>query len=178
MFEAAAIVLSTNLVSSRMLLRVWYFITLLLTALLMGTSFAHTLEMPAKLAVDGLTWMKFQHTLYPFFAYICAPIELSAIFTSTGLTFLMRGERRAFYAILTAAVCLAAAFGVWLGFTNAVNAETGKWTANSLPSDWAAWRAQWEYSHAARFVLHFCGFNLLALSPVMLLPTDRSGRLQ
>lgn len=156
-----------------MLLRAWYFITLVLTALLMGTSFAHTLEMPAKLSVDGLTWMMFQHTLYPFFAYIGAPIELGAIFTASGLAFLMRGERRAFYLILTAALCLAAAFGVWLGFTNVVNAETGKWTANALPLDWAAWRAQWEYSHVARFALHFCAFNLLALSLIMLL-TDRS----
>jgi hypothetical protein len=33
---------------------------------MMGTSFADTLEMPAKLAVDGPVWMLFQHTLYPF----------------------------------------------------------------------------------------------------------------
>lgn len=44
------------------------------------------------------------------------------------------------------------------------NAETGKWTANSLPSDWASWRAQWEYSHAARFVLHLSG--IVSFSPV------------
>ena len=74
-----------------MLLRFWYFITLILTALLMGTSFAHTLEMPAKLAVYGLTCTMFQHTLYPFFAYIARPIELGAIFTATGLAFLLRG---------------------------------------------------------------------------------------
>jgi len=50
-----------------MQVRAWYFATLVLTALLMGTSFAHTLEMPAKLSVDAPTWMLFQHTLYPYF---------------------------------------------------------------------------------------------------------------
>lgn len=153
-----------------MQVRAWYFVTLVLTALLMGTSFAHTLEMPAKLAVDGPTWILFQHTLYAFFAYIGAPIELGSIFTAAGLAFLLRGQRPAFYLLSSAALCLAAAFGVWLGFTNVVNAETGKWTANSLPSDWASWRAQWEYSHAARFVFHLCGFMLLALALAMRLP--------
>lgn len=148
----------------------WYFLTVVLTALLMGTSFAHTLEMPAKLAVDGPTWMLFQHTLYPYFAYVGAPVELGSIFTGAVLAFLMRRQRPAFYLISTAALCSAAGFGVWLAFTNVVNAETGTWTANSLPSDWAGWRAQWEYSHAVRFLFHLCAFKLLALSLIILLP--------
>jgi hypothetical protein len=156
-----------------MLVRAWYLGTLVLTALLMGTSFAHTLEMPAKLAVDGPVWMLVQHTLYPFFAYVGAPVELGSIFTAAGLAFLLRGQRPDLYVTSIAALCLAAAFGVWLGFTNPVNVETGRWTADSLPSNWAAWRAQWEYSHAVRFVLHFCGFVLLALRLVMSLPDSR-----
>ncbi len=147
-----------------MSLRGWYFVTLLLTALLMGTSFAHTLEMPAKLAVDGLTWMTFQHTLYRYFAYVGAPVELGSIAGVAWLTTLTRNHRRTFYLALFAALCFVSAFGVWLGFTNSVNAETAQWTANSLPPDWSAWRTQWEYSHAARFTLHFLGFMALLLS--------------
>jgi hypothetical protein len=45
-------------------LRVWYFVTLVLTALPTGTSFAHTLELPAKMKVDGRLWLTFQRTLY------------------------------------------------------------------------------------------------------------------
>jgi len=59
-----------------MLVQICYFATLVLTALLMGTSFAHALEMPQKLSVDGQTWLTFQHTLYPYFAYIGGPLEL------------------------------------------------------------------------------------------------------
>ena len=39
-----------------MFIQVWYFLTLTLTSLLMGTSFAHTLEMPAKMNVNGQLW--------------------------------------------------------------------------------------------------------------------------
>ena len=125
----------------------------------MGTSFAHTLEMPAKMTVDGVLWMTFQHTLYPYFAYIGAPIELGSIISTAGLSFLLRGKRPGFYQALIATICLATAFFVvWLGFTNVVNAETAKWTADSIPQDWAEWRRQWEYSHATRFVLHLAGF--------------------
>src|SRR5262245_38352549 len=113
-----------------MTLRAWYFLTLILTALLMGTSFGHTLEMPAKMKVDGPLWMMFQHTLYPYFAYIGAPVELGAIIVASVLSFLLR-RRPGFYPALIGAASLAVAFFiVWLGFTNPVNGETAKWTPN------------------------------------------------
>lgn len=153
-----------------MLLCAWYFVTVILTALLMGTSFAHTLEMPPKMTVDGVLWMTFQHTLYPYFAYAGAPVELGSIIGAAGLSFLLRGKHPGFYHALVATICLATAFFVvWLIFTNAVNAETAKWTADSIPADWAKWRRQWEYSHAIRFVLHLTGFALLLLPLVALL---------
>ena len=93
-----------------MSIRAWYFVTLLLTALLMGTSFAHTLEMPGKLTVDGLTWLTFQHTLYHYFAYVGAPVELGSIASLAWLTILTRNHRRTFYLALVAAVCFASAF--------------------------------------------------------------------
>jgi hypothetical protein len=161
-----------------MLLRAWYFVAVMLTALLMGTSFGHTLEMPAKMKVDGVLWMTFQHTLYPYFAYAGAPIELGAIASAAGLAYLLRGRHPGFYPALVAAICLAAAFFiVWLGFTNVVNSETGKWTADTIPADWAAWRRQWEFSHAVRFVLHLAGLTLLVFPFVASAPAlDASKR--
>ena len=156
-----------------MLLRAWYFVTLILTALLMGTSFAHTLEMPAKMTVDGTLWMTFQHTLYPYFAYAGAPVELGSIISAAGLSYLLRGKRPGVYQALLATAFLATAFfAVWLGFTNVVNAETAKWTADSIPQDWREWRRQWEYSHATRFVLHLTSFALLIFTPIALLPRE------
>jgi hypothetical protein len=155
-----------------MKLRIWYFVTLLLVGLLMGTSFGHTLEMPAKLRVDEQLWMTFQHTLYPYFAYAGAPIELGAIVTAAVLSFLVRRQDAAYYFALLGAACVTLAFFVvWLGFTNPVNAETAGWTASSIPSDWAQWRRQWEYSHAVRFGLHLIGFSALVLSSLIMGPS-------
>jgi len=154
--------------------RVWHFITLILVALLLGTTFGHALEMPMKMNVDGRLWMTFQHTLYRYFAYIGAPIEIGAIISLGILSFMMRRHHPvSFYLVLTAALCVAAAFFVvWLGFTNPVNAETAKWTADTIPLNWAEWRRQWEYSHLARFALHLIGFGALGLSSMV---TSRKG---
>jgi hypothetical protein len=45
-----------------------------------------------------------------------------------------------------------------------------KWKARSIPRDWKEWRAQWEFSHAARFVLQLIGFGALLLSALRLQP--------
>jgi len=48
---------------------------------------------------------------------------------SAVVPFVARRDRQAFYPALLATTCLAIAFFVvWLGFTNAVNAQTAKWT--------------------------------------------------
>jgi len=95
-----------------MFIHIWYFLTLTLTSLLMGTSFAHTLEMPAKMNVDGQLWRTFQHTLYPYFAYIGAPVEIGAIVATAVLSYLVRADRPAFYLALTGTICLSLAFFV------------------------------------------------------------------
>jgi hypothetical protein len=145
-----------------MLVQICYFAALVLTALLMGTSYAHALEMPQKLRVEGPLWLTFQHTLYPYFAYVGAPVELGSIGAAAFLAYLVRAQRPAFFLALTAVVCLAIAFFVvWLGFTNPVNSQTARWTAASMPADWTSWRRQWEYSHLARFALHLIAFGAL-----------------
>ena len=67
---------------------------------------------------------------------------------------MVRKRRPAFHLTTLAAICIAVAFFlVWLVFTREVNEQTARWTAQSIPADWAEWRRQWEYSHAIRFVL-------------------------
>jgi hypothetical protein len=47
-----------------MRLQIWGFITLLLVALLLGLSFAHVLERPAKMTYDGPLYVTLQRSLY------------------------------------------------------------------------------------------------------------------
>ena len=146
-------------------LALWRFLAVVLTALLLGTTFAHVLEMPAKLHVDATLWMTLQHTLYRAFGSIGAVVEVGALSSVLVLSVLLRQHRRALWLTLFAAACLLIAFFVvWLVFTSAVNAETARWTATSIPADWMLWRTRWEFSHALRFALHLVAFCSLVLS--------------
>jgi hypothetical protein len=147
-----------------MMLRLWRLVTLVLTALVMGTSFCHVLEMPVKMQAEGPLWTNLQQFLYRYFAIAGGTVEIGALLSTGLLAYLLRGRPPSFRLTVLAAVALAASFAVWLSFVNPVNAQTAAWTADSVPGRWAAWRTQWEYGHAARFVLHLTAFIALTLS--------------
>ena len=50
-----------------MLIRIWRFLTLVLTALLTGMTFCHVLEMPAKLQYSASMYLALHRTLYVAF---------------------------------------------------------------------------------------------------------------
>ena len=136
--------------------------TLLLVALLLGTSFAHALELPQKMRADGALWLTFQRSLYPFFAYVGGPIEGAALVSICLLAVKRRRAQRSYAASVAAAACILLAFAIWVTLIQPVNAEIGALGAGVVPYQWAAMRSQWEFSHLSRFVLHLCGFVLLA----------------
>jgi hypothetical protein len=147
-----------------LILRGWRLITLLLTALVMGTTFCHVLEMPMKMQVDGRLWTTLQHILYRYFAIVGGTVEIGAILAAALLSYRVRGSPPAFRLTVVGAIALAVSFAVWLWFVNPVNAQTAAWTVDSISGDWGAWRAQWEYGHAVRFALHLIAFSTLTLS--------------
>jgi hypothetical protein len=140
-----------------MFLTAMHFSTALLVALVMGTTLAHALEMPAKMHVSASFWVDCQHTLYRFFRYVAGPIEIAAILIAAALAYFSFGSA-AFAASLVASILLIIAFLVWASVTERVNRQVAKWTAADIPLDWEQWRARWEYSHLVRFVLHLGAF--------------------
>ena len=158
-----------------MFIHVWYFLTLTLTSLLMGTSFAHTLEMPAKMNVDGQLWRTFQHTLYPYFAYVGAPVG-------------DRRDRHHGSFILSRARLIGRLF-IWRSPARFV------WPSHFSSSGWdlpirsmprrpngqhLRFRrtgvdgvASGNTPHAARFVLHWIGFSALLISLIRMLHCRR-----
>jgi hypothetical protein len=140
--------------------------TVLLVALVMGTTLAHALEMPAKMHVSGSFWIECQHTLYRFFRYIAGPIEVVAVLISAALAYFTFG-RPAFGASLVASLLLIIALIVWAVVTERVNRQVAKWTAADIPRDWERWRMRWEYSHLVRFLLHFVAFAALVVAALV-----------
>jgi hypothetical protein len=155
-----------------MFLRIWRLVTMMLAALTMGTTFAHALELPAKMNYDAALWTTLQQSLYWGFGNIGGYFEAATVFLAAPvLTFLVRKRRPAFQWTLAGTVCFALAFFVvFLVFTEPMNREITQWTPQSVPTNWTQVRNQWEYSHVARFVLHLMGLSALLISVLVEVP--------
>jgi len=143
------------------------FAALILTSLTLGISFARVLEMPAKLAFPPDLYVALQNSLYVAFAppNVGAFVEPAAILAVLILAYRVRRRRPAFWLAVGTAFCLLLAFPVvFFIFTEPASAAFQAARPAAVPAEFAGYRSQWEYSHAARFILHLAGFGLLALS--------------
>ena len=172
--------LKRNYVPGReiMLLKIMRFFTLVFVALSMGMAFCHALQLPAKMQYDGSQYVMLQNSLYVAFGppNIGAFIEFAAILTPIALTFLVRKRRPAFQLTLAATICLLVSFPVvFFLFTEPANTVFRQATPTSVPANWVELRNQWEYSHAARFLLDLVGFSAL-LSSILAEKTQKGER--
>ena len=132
-------------------------LSLLLTA---GTAFAHLLEMPHKLAMDYAPWFAVQATLYDGWGRVLGVLLAVEI---VGFVLVAIAYRPARSGVVMVFVCIALAEGVvFLAFIAPTNAAVEGWQAAGragMLDGWQALRANWEYGHAARFVLLTLGGN-------------------
>lgn len=148
-----------------MILKIGRFLTVMFVSLSMGPAICHLLEMPAKMAYDGLFWLKISQTLYgPRFGTVGAFFELGAVLTSIILVFLVRRRKPAFAWTMLVAICMLAihlSFWIWIA---PVNAKIAAMTPETLSADWTQLRYQWEHTHAARAYLHMIAIAALIIS--------------
>jgi hypothetical protein len=145
-----------------MLIKIWRFITILLTALSLSLSVCHLLEMPQRLKFDAQLWVRVTvfEGIFRYFGSIGALFEVGSVLTAIVLVFLVRKRGRAiFYSTLGGAICLIMALASWFLFVNTANAELARWLVNPIPPDFASWRNQWEYGHAANAFIKIAGFG-------------------
>jgi hypothetical protein len=142
--------------------KVFYFATLILAALLLGTTFARALELPEKMRAGAPTSLTVSHSFYPLFTYLGGLIEGAALVASSLFAVKKWRAQRGYTAAAAAAVCLLLSFAIWLTLIRAVNSEIAALDASVVPYRWMALQSQWELSHLSRFVLHLSGFVLLA----------------
>jgi hypothetical protein len=147
--------------------RAWRFLTLLLVTLTLGLSFAHTLELPAKLEYDGRLYITIQQTLYRWWGppLVGAALEPAAVLATAVLAFLVRARRTEFMVTLGSTLLLLLAFPVvFFLAVEPANAVFRQATPEAVPADWMQLRLQWEYGHATRFALHLTAFASLLAS--------------
>ena len=70
------------------------------------------------------------------------------------------------------AALFALALATWSSVVFPVNTEMATWPSDGVPADWSAWRARWEYGHAARAVLQIGGLASLLLSVIIETPSE------
>jgi hypothetical protein len=156
------------------MVKIWQFLTLTLTALNLGLTFSHVMEMPAKMKYGGSLYGTINNTLYLKFG--TAPgiaVEIGSIAAALVLAYLVRRRGPVFWWTLAGALCLLAAQVLWWVTVAPANAQIRTWAA-AVPADWTQVRDQWERSHAARFVLQLGGLGALLLALLREIPAAPS----
>lgn len=120
-----------------------FFVALLATALLLGPALAHALSLPNKIGVGGDEYFVMQRA-YDGWANLAWLISVE--FTGLLAVAIIHWRDKALRApILISFASVILAQIVFWTFTFPANAATENWTMQ--PENWAALRAQWEYSH-------------------------------
>src|SRR5262249_48371936 len=132
-----------------MFLRIWRFITITLTALLMGATFCQVLESPAKTLYPAELYLTLHRTLYVAFGppNIGAFLEIGAILAAVALVFLTRKRRPAFWLTLAGAAFLVAGLAVYFVFVEPANVAMKAMPLNAPPAGVARLLRLWAYGH-------------------------------
>jgi hypothetical protein len=146
-----------------------WMLVLVLSALILGLTFAHVLELPQRLHYSAELWMRLTqpNALYRYFGLVGGPLEVAAVLSLAGLATAVRRRRSTGRFAIAAAAMHAAALGTWLAVVAPANVEIGHWTVRGIPSDWEYWRIRWESGHAASFALLLTGFCLLVAAVLL-----------
>jgi hypothetical protein len=150
-----------------MLLRIWRFAAIYLTALTLSLTFCHLLEMPRKMQYGERLYVAVQHSLYLYFAWVGAFAEVGAVVFLIVLSILLRNRGAVFHLTAAATLCIAAGLAIWFAVVSPANAQMAQWSSVPLPANWANVRRQWEIGHAVSAVLDLVGFGALVLSVVL-----------
>jgi len=122
---------------------------------------AHVLEMPNKFRLDGPLWLAVQKTLYNGWGpFIGAPTEIGSLVLCLVLSWRAE-DRRARRLWLLAACAYGAMLAAFFALNAPVNAALVAWQPDTLPADWASYRARWELGHGLAALFSALGLLLV-----------------
>ena len=156
-----------------MALKVVRFLAFFFVALALGAGLAHLYALPNKIEMTKQAYLVAQQA-YRGWATL-GVVVVGEIVMLLALSIMVRARRPAFGLSFAAFLCVVGGLGIFWAYTYPANRATDYWT--TLPADWMALRAQWEYSHAAGATLTLVAFVLLVVSVLMDdSPTRADGR--
>ena len=145
-----------------MLLKFLGLIAVVSVAMCLVPAGAHFFELANKMSMSQPEYMTVQK-IYAGWSFFGIAFIAALLLTLTH-TFMIRGDRAAFFLSLVAFLCLAATQGIFWLFTYPMNVASTNWTVT--PADFEAARRQWEYSHAVNAVLTFVALVTITASVI------------
>jgi hypothetical protein len=143
-----------------MRLRSIQFLAIIFTALALVPGGAHFFEMFNKIELDQAQYLIVQN-IYRGWALFGIAL-FGALFANIAQAVMLRGQTTAFWFAVAACIGIAANLAIFFIWTYPTNVATNNWT--TVPENWQALRAQWEYSHAANALVMFASFCSVTLS--------------
>jgi hypothetical protein len=137
---------------------IFLFLSLVFAALALVPAGAHLAELANKIDLAREPYFVVQQ-IYRGWA-LFGIVVIGALGSTAALTWALRREGRPFGLAALAFLCIVGTQAIFWTFTFPANRATVNWT--SIPENWLALRAQWEYSHAASAVLNLIAFVALA----------------
>jgi hypothetical protein len=128
-------------------------------ALSMGASFAHVLELPAKLDLPGDRYLAVQG-IYRYFGAVASVLETGSLVLIVGAILLGWRHASSHALLVLALVFFAASLATWVLVVSPMNAVFASW-ARDLPVHWTGTRDRWEWGHVAVFGQKLVAFVLL-----------------
>jgi Domain of unknown function (DUF1772) len=140
------------------------FIAVFLTALALGLTATHVLEIPGKQSLSGAEWLHVQHTFYGGFAVVGGIAEVVGLLATLVVAYFVRARRTVLLLTLVCAVCLAGMLVVFAVGNNPLNQQIMGWTAETLPANWQQTRDAWDMAHTISTALAAVGLASLIAS--------------
>jgi hypothetical protein len=110
---------------------------------------AHVLELPSKFRLDGELWLGIQQHLYEGWGpLIGAPTEIGGLLVSLSLVAASAGRKSLLVLYGITALSYVAMMMYFFLLNDPVNKALSGWTPATLPSNWPAYRLEWEIGHA------------------------------
>src|SRR5262245_55621180 len=138
------------------------FFAITFTALALVPSGAHLLEMTHKLALARDDYVIVQG-IYRGWA-LTGFVLIGALLANLALSVALRRQRLQAMLSLAATAAFGAMLAIFFTWTYPANVATANWTV--APPDWAALRAQWEWSHAANALVAFIALCLTVAAAI------------
>lgn len=150
-------------------LEIWQFISILLSALVMGVFWGTWLGLSRSIALlTPETFLTIGHAMIGNLGLIMAILMPAGILAMLPVLFLLyRRRSRALYPTLIGFALFIIALAVTLIVEVPIDNQIEAWTVTSLPADWQQLRDRWELFHMIRTWVSVIGLALLILGALL-----------